>query len=877
MAKILTIICKIATDMNFNNFTIKAQESVQKAIDLAQANSQQMIEPSHLLKGVMMTADNVTGFLFQKLGVNGPQLEKVLDREVESYPRVSGGEPMLGRETNAVFQKATDLASKMGDQFVSVEHLLLALTEVKSNASRMMQDAGIAPGELRKAVEELRKGEKVTSQSAEESYQSLAKYAVNLTERARNGKLDPVIGRDEEIRRVLQILSRRTKNNPILIGEPGTGKTAIAEGLAYRIVRGDVPENLRSKQIYSLDMGALIAGAKYKGEFEERLKAVVNEVVKAEGEIILFIDEIHTLVGAGKSDGAMDAANILKPALARGELRAIGATTLDEYQKYFEKDKALERRFQTVMVDEPTESDSISILRGLKERYENHHKVRIKDEAIIAAVQLSHRYITDRFLPDKAIDLMDEAAAKLRMEVDSVPEELDEIMRRVKQLEIEREAIRRENDAPKEELLTRQIEELRAEEADYKAKWQSEKELINRIQQAKIEIEDARFEAERAEREGDYGKVAELRYGRIKEKENEITALQHQLHERQGASAMIKEEVDAEDIADVVSRWTGIPVSKMLQSEREKLLHLEEELHRRVIGQEEAITAVSDAVRRNRAGLSDPKRPIGSFIFLGTTGVGKTELAKALAEYLFDDENMMTRIDMSEYQEKFSATRLIGAPPGYVGYDEGGQLTEAIRRKPYSVLLFDEIEKAHPDVFNILLQVLDDGRLTDNKGRVVNFKNTIIIMTSNMGSSLIRENFEKITSVNREEIVENTKNRVLNMLKQTIRPEFLNRIDDIIMFAPLREEEITQIVRLQLEGVRRMLAENGIELRYSEEAVKSISHAGFDPEFGARPVKRVIQRKVLNQLSKDLLAGTVDKSQPITIDAIDDTVFFRNV
>ena len=876
MAKILTIIIKKKKHMNFNNFTIKAQESVQKAIDLAQANSQQMIEPSHLLKGVMMTADNVTGFLFQKLGVNGSQLEKVLDREIESYPRVSGGEPMLGRETNAVFQKAIDLTSKMGDQFVSVEHLLLALTEVKSNASRMMQDAGITPGELRKAVDELRKGEKVTSQSAEESYQSLAKFAVNLTERARNGKLDPVIGRDEEIRRVLQILSRRTKNNPILIGEPGTGKTAIAEGLAYRIVRGDVPENLRSKQIYSLDMGALIAGAKYKGEFEERLKAVVNEVVKAEGEIILFIDEIHTLVGAGKSDGAMDAANILKPALARGELRAIGATTLDEYQKYFEKDKALERRFQTVMVDEPTESDSISILRGLKERYENHHKVRIKDEAIIAAVQLSHRYITDRFLPDKAIDLMDEAAAKLRMEVDSVPEELDEIMRRVKQLEIEREAIRRENDAPKEELLTRQIEELKAEEADYKAKWQSEKELINRIQQAKIEIEDARFEADKAEREGDYGKVAELRYGRIKEKENEIAALQLQLHERQGASAMIKEEVDAEDIADVVSRWTGIPVKKMLQSEREKLLHLEEELHRRVIGQEEAITAVSDAVRRNRAGLSDPKRPIGSFIFLGTTGVGKTELAKALAEYLFDDENMMTRIDMSEYQEKFSATRLIGAPPGYVGYDEGGQLTEAIRRKPYSVVLFDEIEKAHPDVFNILLQVLDDGRLTDNKGRVVNFKNTIIIMTSNMGSNLIRENFERITPANREEIVENTKNMVLGMLKQTIRPEFLNRIDDIIMFAPLKEEEITQIVRLQLEGVHRMLAENGIELRYSEEAVKSISHAGFDPEFGARPVKRVIQRKVLNQLSKELLAGTVDKSKPIIIDAIDDTVFFKN-
>ena len=863
--------------MNFNNFTIKAQEAVQKAIDLAQGNNQQMIEPAHLLKGVMLVGENVTSFLFQKLGVNVGQLEMVLDREIESYPRVSGGEPMLSRETNAVLQKAADFTSKMGDQFVSVEHLLMALLNEKNSASQMMKDAGISLNQLQQAIEELRKGTKVTSQSAEETYQSLGKYAVNLTERARNGKLDPVIGRDEEIRRVLQILSRRTKNNPILIGEPGTGKTAIAEGLAFRIVRGDVPENLKSKQIYSLDMGALIAGAKYKGEFEERLKAVINEVVKAEGEIILFIDEIHTLVGAGKSEGAMDAANILKPALARGELRAIGATTLDEYQKYFEKDKALERRFQTVAVDEPTESDSISILRGLKERYENHHKVRIMDEAIIAAVQLSHRYITDRFLPDKAIDLMDEAAAKLRMEVDSVPEELDEIMRRVKQLEIEREAIRRENDKPKEELLTRQIEELKGEESEYKAKWQSEKELINRIQQQKIDIEDARFEADRAEREGDYGKVAELRYGKIKEKENEIEQLQHELHERQGGRAMIKEEVDAEDIADVVSRWTGIPVRKMLQSEREKLLHLEEELHKRVIGQDEAITAVSDAVRRNRAGLSDAKRPIGSFIFLGTTGVGKTELAKALAEYLFDDENMMTRIDMSEYQEKFSATRLIGAPPGYVGYDEGGQLTEAIRRKPYSVVLFDEIEKAHPDVFNILLQVLDDGRLTDNKGRVVNFKNTIIIMTSNMGSSLIRENFEKITSANREEIVENTKSLVLNILKQTIRPEFLNRIDDIIMFAPLKEDEITQIVRLQLEGVRRMLSENGIELRYSDEAVKSISRAGFDPEFGARPVKRVIQRKVLNQLSKDLLAGTVDKSKPITIDAIDDTVFFRNV
>ncbi|MFA7493540.1 MAG: ATP-dependent chaperone ClpB [Proteiniphilum sp.] len=862
--------------MNFNNFTIKAQEAVQKAIDLARGNNQQMIEPAHLLKGVMLVGENITSFLFQKLGVNPQNLERVLDKEIESFPRVSGGEPMLSRETNAVFQKATDFTSKMGDQFVSLEHLLLAILNEKNSASQMMKDAGISLNQLQAAIQELRKGEKVTSQSAEDSYQSLAKYAVNLTERARNGKLDPVIGRDEEIRRVLQILSRRTKNNPILIGEPGTGKTAIAEGLAYRIVRGDVPENLKSKQIYSLDMGALIAGAKYKGEFEERLKSVINEVVKSEGEIILFIDEIHTLVGAGKSEGAMDAANILKPALARGELRAIGATTLDEYQKYFEKDKALERRFQTVMVDEPSESDSISILRGLKERYENHHKVRIKDEAIIAAVQLSSRYITDRFLPDKAIDLMDEAAAKLRMEVDSVPEELDEIMRRIKQLEIEREAIRRENDTQKEELLTKQIEDLRDEESEYKAKWQSEKEIINKIQQDKIDIENAKFEAERAEREGDYGRVAELRYGTIKEKETEIEELQEQLHERQGGRAMIKEEVDSEDIADVVSRWTGIPVSKMMQSEREKLLHLEEELHRRVVGQDEAITAVADAVRRNRAGLSDPKRPVGSFIFLGTTGVGKTELAKALAEYLFDDENMMTRIDMSEYQEKFSATRLIGAPPGYVGYDEGGQLTEAIRRKPYSVVLFDEIEKAHPDVFNILLQVLDDGRLTDNKGRVVNFKNTIIIMTSNMGSSLIRENFERITPSNREEIIDNTRNLVMDMLKRTIRPEFLNRIDDIIMFAPLNESEIEQIVRIQLDGVGKMLSENGIELKYTEEAVRSISIAGFDPEFGARPVKRLIQRKVLNQLSKDLLAGKVDKTKPIVIDAIDDTVFFRN-
>lgn len=862
--------------MNFNNFTIKAQEAVQKSIEIAQGNNQQMIEPAHILKGIMIVGENVTSFLFNKLTVNSQNLERVVDAEIQSFPRVSGGEPMLSRETNAVFQKAADFAGKMDDQFISIEHLLLGILDEKNSASKMMKDAGISVNQLQSAINDLRKGDKVTSQTAEDTYQALGKYAVNLIEKAREGKLDPVIGRDEEIRRVLQILSRRTKNNPILIGEPGTGKTAIAEGLAYRVVRGDVPENLKSKQIYSLDMGALIAGAKYKGEFEERLKSVVNEVTKSDGEIILFIDEIHTLVGAGKSEGAMDAANILKPALSRGELRAIGATTLNEYQKYFEKDKALERRFQTVMVNEPSETDSISILRGLKERYENHHKVRIKDEAIIASVQLSSRYITDRFLPDKAIDLMDEAAAKLRMEVDSVPEELDELMRKVKQLEIEREAIKRENDQPKVDLLTKQIEDLKAEEAEFSAKWKSEKELINKIQQAKIEIEDAKFEAEKAEREGDYGKVAELRYGKIKEKENDIEALQKELHVRQGGRAMIKEEVDAEDIADVVSRWTGIPVSKMLQSERDKLLHLEEELHKRVIGQDEAITAVADAVRRSRAGLSDPKRPIGSFIFLGTTGVGKTELAKALAEYLFDDENMMTRIDMSEYQEKFSATRLIGAPPGYVGYDEGGQLTEAIRRKPYSVVLFDEIEKAHPDVFNILLQVLDDGRLTDNKGRVVNFKNTIIIMTSNMGSDLIRENFEKINPVNRDEIIDKTRNLVMDMLKRTIRPEFLNRIDETIMFAPLKENEISQIVKLQLDKVRESLAESGIELKYSDEAVRSISESGYDPEFGARPVKRVIQRKVLNQLSKELLSGKIDKSKPITIEAIDDIIYFKN-
>ena len=862
--------------MNYNNFTIKAQEALQKAITLAQTGNQQMIEPTHLLKAIMMVGENITNFLFNKLSVNSRNLELALDREIESYPKVSGGEPMLTRETNQVMQKAADYASKMGDQYVSLEHLLLSLLSEKSTASQMLKDAGVTQNHLQMAIDELRKGEKVTSQSAEDTYQSLSKYAENLIEKARDGKLDPVIGRDDEIRRVLQILSRRTKNNPILIGEPGTGKTAIAEGLAHRIIRGDVPENLKSKQIFSLDMGALVAGAKYKGEFEERLKSVVNEVIKSEGEIILFIDEIHTLVGAGKGEGAMDAANILKPALARGELRAIGATTLDEYQKYFEKDKALERRFQIVMVNEPSEPDTISILRGLKERYENHHKVRIKDEALIAAVQLSSRYITDRFLPDKAIDLMDEASAKLRMEVDSVPEELDEISRRIKQLEIEREAIKREDDKPKEDILTKQIENLREEENVMRAKWQSEKEIINKIQQSKIEIEDAKFQAEKAEREGDYGLVAELRYGKIKQIETEIESLKSELHDRQGGRAMIKEEVDAEDIADVVARWTGIPVSKMMQSEREKLLHLEEELHKRVVGQQEAIHAVADAVRRSRAGLQDPKKPIGSFIFLGTTGVGKTELAKALAEYLFDDEHMLTRIDMSEYQEKFSATRLIGAPPGYVGYDEGGQLSEAIRRKPYSVVLFDEIEKAHPDVFNILLQVLDDGRLTDNKGRVVNFKNTIIIMTSNLGSNLIRDKFAQITANNREEVIESTGLEVMNLLKKTIRPEFLNRIDEIIMFTPLTEAEIAEIVKLQLNGLKKMLHLNGIEMEYTTETVKSIADAGFNPEFGARPVKRVIQRKVLNQLSKDLLAGTIDKSKPIIIDAVDEVLFFKN-
>ena len=862
--------------MNFNNFTIKSQEAIQKAVEITSANGQQAIEPVHLLKGVIDVGESLVNYIFQKLGINVNLLKTTVDREIASLPKVSGGEPYLSREANTVLQKASDYSSKMGDQFVALESILMALLQTKSSASSFMKDAGITEKDLGAAIDELRKGQSVKDASAEDTYNALSKYAINLNERARNGKLDPVIGRDEEIRRVLQILSRRTKNNPILIGEPGTGKTAIAEGLAHRIVRGDVPENLKSKQIYSLDMGALVAGAKYKGEFEERLKAVVNEVTQAEGEIILFIDEIHTLVGAGKGEGAMDAANILKPALARGELRSIGATTLDEYQKYFEKDKALERRFQIVMVDEPDELSTISILRGLKERYENHHKVRIKDDAIIAAVQLSERYITDRFLPDKAIDLMDEAAAKLRLEVDSVPEALDEISRRIKQLEIEREAIKRENDKNKLKSLNEEIANLKEEETKFKAKWESEKELVNKIQQNKIDIENLKFEADKAEREGDYEKVAEIRYAKITAKEQEIKDVQEKLKTLQGAAAMIKEEVDSEDIADVVSRWTGIPVSKMMQSEKEKLLHLEEELHKRVVGQEEAIQAVSDAVRRSRAGLSDPRRPIGSFIFLGTTGVGKTELAKALAEYLFDDENMMTRIDMSEYQDKFSVTRLIGSPPGYVGYEEGGQLTEAIRRKPYSVVLFDEIEKAHPDIFNILLQVLDDGRLTDNKGRLVNFKNTIIIMTSNMGSSLIQENFEKITPENKDQITEMTKQQVLDLLKQTIRPEFLNRIDETIMFTPLNEKEIEQIVAMQLKGTEKLLASNGVKLDITPAALAFVAKEGYDPQFGARPVKRIIHRYILNQLSKDLLAQKVDKSKPIVIDADENGLIFRN-
>lgn len=867
--------------MNFDNFTIKAQQAVQQAVDSAQQNGQQAITPVHLLAGVLAVGENVTKFIFGKLGVNERSLQAAVHQELSRQPRVSGGSasPYLDQEANAVALKAQDLARKGGDTYVGLEPMLQALLEVKSVAAQMLKDAGVTADGLKKAIEELRGGQKATSQSSEDTYQALEKYARNLVEEARNGKLDPVIGRDEEIRRVLQILSRRTKNNPILIGEPGTGKTAIVEGLAERIVRGDVPENLKNKKLYSLDMGALVAGAKYKGEFEERLKSVINEVTQAQGDIILFIDEIHTLVGAGKGEGAMDAANILKPALARGELRSIGATTLEEYQKYFEKDKALERRFQTVMVDEPTPEDAISILRGLKERYENHHKVRIQDDAIIAAVQLSHRYISDRFLPDKAIDLMDEAAAKLRMERDSQPEELDEITRRLRQLEIEREAIKRENDTQKLEQLNKEISELSEKEKNLRAKWEGEKEVLSRIQQDKQQIEQLKFEAERAEREGDYGRVAEIRYGKLKQLADDITAQQEQLRNRQGAEAMVKEEVTADDIADVVARWTGIPVTRMLQSEREKLLHLEEELHKRVVGQDEAIEAVADAVRRSRAGLQDPKRPIGSFIFLGTTGVGKTELAKALADYLFNDENMMTRIDMSEYQEKFSVSRLVGAPPGYVGYEEGGQLTEAVRRKPYSVVLFDEIEKAHPDVFNILLQVLDDGRLTDNKGRTVNFKNTIIIMTSNMGSQMIQQKLEAIANKNAEErarIIDETKSQVLDMLKKTIRPEFLNRIDDIIMFQPLTQPQIEQIVRIQIGGIQRLLKEQDVVLDVSDAAVKLVAQAGFDPEFGARPVKRALQRMLLNDLSKALLAGMVDKMKPIHVDAAGDRLTFHN-
>ena len=888
--------------MNFKNFTIKSQEALQEAINLVEQNGQQSVEPSHLMSGIISVGENVTNFIFNKLGVNAQAFADIVKRDALSRPKVSGGEPYLSRESNDVLQRSISLSKELGDEYVSLEAILLALFLTESSVSKMMKSMGMTEKGLKQAIFELRNGQSVHSQSSEDNYQSLSKYAINLIDAARSGKLDPVIGRDDEIRRVLQILSRRTKNNPILIGEPGTGKTAIVEGLAHRILRGDVPENLKDKQLYSLDMGALIAGAKYKGEFEERLKSVVNEVTKSEGNIILFIDEIHTLVGAGKSEGAMDAANILKPALARGELRSIGATTLDEYQKYFEKDKALERRFQTVMVDEPSVTDSISILRGLKERYENHHKERIMDEAIISAVELSNRYITDRYLPDKAIDLMDEAAAKLRMERDSVPEELDNISRQLKQLEIEREAIKRDvdtgsgGDASKESNATQRLKDveakianLREEEKNYKSKWESERALLNKIQHNKQEIERLKFEADRAEREGDYGRVAEIRYGKLQALEAEIKSVHEELSRTQSGDAMVKEEVTSDDIAEIVSRWTGIPVTKMQQSEREKLLHLEEELHKRVVGQNEAILAVSDAVRRSRAGLQDPRRPIGSFIFLGTTGVGKTELAKALANYLFDDDSMMTRIDMSEYQEKHSVSRLIGAPPGYVGYDEGGQLTEAVRRKPYSVILFDEIEKAHPDVFNILLQVLDDGRLTDNKGRTVNFKNTIIIMTSNLGSHLIQEKFEGLHNLEksgtmntvqlnrkREELMESTKNEVMSMLKQQIRPEFLNRIDEIIMFSPLNENQIKDIVRMQVDGIIRMLSESGIQMRLTDDAIAFLGKAGFDPEFGARPVKRAIQRYLLNDLSKKILSGEVNKEHEIVVDATGEGLRFSN-
>ncbi len=862
--------------MNLNNFTIKSQEAIQQAIEIAKGMNNQAIENGHLMKGILAMGENITGYLFRKLDIPQERFEQVLDKIMEGYPKVSGGEPYLSKTASKSLDEALKFSREMGDQFVSIEMLILGILASGDDVSKMMKDMGITEKGLKTAIKELRKGSTVADQNAENTFDALNRFAINLNDMARTGKLDPVIGREEEIRRILQILSRRTKNNPILIGEPGVGKTAIAEGLAHRIVRGDVPENLKTKQIYSLDMGALVAGAKYKGEFEERLKGVVKEVVAADGEIILFIDEIHTLVGAGKGEGAMDAANILKPALARGELRAIGATTLSEYQKYFEKDKALERRFQVVMVDEPDPASAISILRGLKERYENHHKVRIRDEAIIAAVELSHRYITDRFLPDKAIDLIDEAAARLRLEMDSLPREIDDLERRIRQLEIEREALKREGDKEKTKEMSREIENLTEEMNRLKAKWQMEKDVINKIQQAKQNIEDLKHQAEVAEREGNYEKVAEIRYGLLTREEEKITELQKKLGELQGDDPMIREEVTAEDIAEIVSSWTGIPVKRMLQSEREKLLHLEEELHKRVVGQDEAIHAVADAVRRSRAGLQDTKRPIGSFIFLGTTGVGKTELAKALAEVLFNDENMMTRIDMSEYQERHSVSRLIGAPPGYVGYDEGGQLTEAVRRKPYSVVLLDEIEKAHPDVFNILLQVLDDGRLTDNKGRVVNFRNTIIIMTSNMGSQLIQENLKNYKGDDGSAIMEQTRRQVMELLRKTIRPEFLNRVDEIIMFTPLTHEEIREIVELQFNRIREMLKEKDIDIVPDDEALEWIAKVGFDPVYGARPIKRVIQREVVNELSKELIAGTIDKNTVIRVSVENDHLVFRN-
>ncbi|MDP2387259.1 MAG: ATP-dependent chaperone ClpB [Bacteroidota bacterium] len=864
--------------MNFNNFTIKSQEAVQQAVTIATMNGQQAVENGHILKAILDTDENVTPYILKKVGVNSDVFKKTLESIVSSYPKVSGGQPYLSNGANQTVAKATGYLKEFGDEFISIEHLLLGILASGDTVSKMMKDLGFNEKDLKASIKELRKGSKVTSQTQEDTYNSLNKYAINLNEQAKNGKLDPVIGRDEEIRRVLQILSRRTKNNPILVGEPGVGKTAIAEGLAHRINNGDVPENLKTKQIFSLDMGALIAGAKYKGEFEERLKSVVKEVTGASGEIILFIDEIHTLVGAGGGgEGAMDAANILKPALARGELRAIGATTLSEYQKYFEKDKALERRFQKVMVDEPSSEDAISIMRGIKEKYETHHRVRIKDEAIIAAVELSQRYISNRFLPDKAIDLMDEAASKLRMQINSMPIELDEVERRIMQVEIEREAMKREGENTKVELLNKEISELNDKRNNLRAKWQGEKELIENVQRLKLQIEDLKLQAANYEKQGDYGKVAEIRYGKVQESEKQLLELEDQLSAAKASgSQMVKEEVDSEDIADVISAWTGIPVSKMLQSDKEKLLKLEDELHKRVVGQHEAIESIADAVRRSRAGLQDAKKPIGSFIFLGTTGVGKTELAKALADYLFNNENSMTRIDMSEYQERHAVSRLIGAPPGYVGYEEGGQLTEAVRRKPYSVVLLDEIEKAHPDVFNILLQVLDDGRLTDNKGRVVNFKNTIIIMTSNIGSHLIQEQFEKLTELNREDVIAKAKSEVFDLLKKTIRPEFLNRIDEVIMFEPLNREDVANIVKIQFDHVAQRLAEQHISISATDEAIEWLAQLGYDPQFGARPVKRVMQKQVLNELSKQILAGTIDKSKPIMLDMFDKQFVFRN-